>query len=281
MAGLLAKRYLKNTLASFPAGLLSAASSLFLLGSVAFAEDWLPPGSTTDLTKDRPSEWLKAGTIQDNQFLYGRLLFRSPEILGEKAVRIGLSCDSCHTNGHVNTSFYIDGLSDKPGRIDVSHRFWQAGFEDGKNNPIDIPSLRGVAQTAPYGTVMVFQDLPAFTRHVTVTEFGGPEPRQDQLEALVAYMNALDMEGSEENKPAVKASKEISYFPLLERPIREGDRDRALELVDLIRADLGRHLTAENEAQSQSQVRSLKLIKEALIRNRFDQALTLFRQPKG
>lgn len=250
---------------------------LVLFGSIAVAEDWLPPGSTTDLTKDRPPELLKTGTTQDEHFLYGRLLFRSPEILGEKAVRIGLSCDSCHTNGHVNTSFYIDGLSDEPGRIDVSHRFWQAGFEDGKANPIEIPSLRGVAETAPYGTAVVFQDLPAFTRHVTVTEFGGPEPQQDQLDALVAYMNALEMDGLENKETNLK----LSYSPLLERPIQEGDKDRALELVDLIRADLGRHLTEDNKKQSQQNVQSLIMIKQALIKNQFDQALAIYRGFKG
>lgn len=277
MAGQLAKRSLKKGIVSSLFWALGAAGALFLASSVAPAEDWLPPGSTTDLTIDRPSELLRTGTVQDEKFLYGRLLFRSPEILGEKAIRIGLSCDSCHTNGHVNTSFYIDGLSDKPGRIDVSHRFWQAGFEDGKDNPIDIPSLRDVAETAPYGTAIVFQDLPAFTRHVTVTEFGGPEPKQDQLDALVSYMNALEMDGTEKKKKDI----ELSYFPLLERPIRDGDKERALELVDLIRADLGRHLTEENQEQSQREVQSLKMIKQALIKNRFDQALAIYRQPRG
>jgi cytochrome c peroxidase len=277
LAGQLAKKPLKKYMAPSLPRVVGVAIILVLIGSAALAEDWLPPGSTTDLTKDRPSELLKEGTVQNEQALYGRLLFRSPEILGEKAVRIGLSCDSCHTNGHVNTSFYIDGLSDRPGRIDVSHRFWQAGFEDGEDNPIDIPSLRGVADTAPYGTTIVFQDLPAFTRHVTVTEFGGPEPQQDQLDALVSYMNALEMDGTEKKKKDI----ELSYFPLLERPIQEGDKERTLELVDLIRADLGRHLTEENQEQSRREVQSLKMIKQALIKNQFDQALAIYRQPRG
>lgn len=281
MAGLLANRSLKTRVRSallFCAGVAGAAH-FFTYN--ANAEDWLPPGSTTDMKLDRPAELIKAGTKRDAQFLYGRLLFRSPEILGEKAIRIGLSCDSCHTNGHINSSFYIDGLSDQPGRIDVSHRFWKAGFDDGKDNPIDIPTLRGIADTAPYGTVRVFEDLPAFTQHVTVTEFGGRALRPDQMQALISYMNALDTDRGEDPQADKEVSDMLSYLPLLEGPIREGDKQLTLELLDLIRADLGRHLTEENQQQSEQDVRMMILIKKAVHNNRFDQALAIYRNGRS
>src|SRR3546814_4193206 len=51
---------------------------------------------------------------------YGRLAFRSPMVLGGTASKAGLSCQACHPNGFANEDFFIPGLSDAHGRIDVS-----------------------------------------------------------------------------------------------------------------------------------------------------------------
>ncbi len=110
---------------------------------------WLPVGSATAFNGLPPKEILQKGAKLQGQSLLGKLLFNSPSLLGEKAVRIGLSCNSCHPNGHVNTSFYISGLSGEPGTIDLSNRFWRKGTEDGLFNPVPIPSLRNVSKTAP------------------------------------------------------------------------------------------------------------------------------------
>lgn len=216
------------------------------LPATADDRNWLPPGSSTEIQSDPPSELLRPDTIRDGKWLYGRLLFRSPSLLGEKAVRIGLSCNSCHPNGHVNTGFYINGLSDRPGRIDVTHRFWQARFEDGISNPIAIPSLRGVRDTPPYGTINLFADLHAFTRHVIVTEFAGPSPGIEKVEALVAYLNSIGNNELDEGHRHVKTSTDMSYLSLLRAPLENNDEAKLRELTDLIRSELGRQASKPN-----------------------------------
>ena len=236
-------------------------------------QNWLPPGSSTEMLRDPPAEFIREQTIRDEKWLYGRLLFRSPSLLGEKAVRIGLSCNSCHPNGHINTDFYINGLSDSPGRIDVTHRFWQAGFDDGVSNPIDIPSLRNIRDTAPYGTVNIFPDLPAFTRHVIVTEFAGPEPESAQLKSLVAYLNSID------TRPVkIEVDQELSYLPLLRDPLEKEDAARLRELIDLIRSDYGRRAKSGNSSMIavRQVVNDLKGISEKAAAQDFPAALDIY-----
>ena len=54
-------------------------------------------------------------------------VFRTPELLGGQAARVGLSCDACHINGRNNPTFYIDGVSGLPGTVDVHHGCLQQG----------------------------------------------------------------------------------------------------------------------------------------------------------
>jgi len=254
-----------------PIGRIVLCSWLLLCPSLGFAEpeDWLPPGSSTEMVGNKPLELFKPGTIFTDQLVYGRLLFRSPEILGEKAVRIGLSCDSCHTNGHINSSFYIDGLSDEPGSIDVSHRFWQAGFGDLTDNPLSIPTLRDIAKTAPYGTRIIMPDLAAFTRHVTETEFGGPRLTEQQVQALIAYMTALEEHGNE--------PKKISYFRLLEAPLKKKDFDKIDALVDLLRADAGHRVTDGNRDELTEQIKAINNLRRLAAAKDFVAAIDFYR----
>ncbi|WP_293948582.1 hypothetical protein [Sneathiella sp.] len=204
--------------------------------------NWLPPGSMTDITRDPPAELIRQDTVRDKQWLYGRLLFHSPALLGERAVRIGLSCNSCHTNGHINADFYIEGLSDRPGRVDVTHRFWQAGFDDGKDNPLDIPTLRGIRDSAPYGTAVRLPDLPSFTRHVIVTEFAGPEPNSGDLDALIHYLASLMDTPPAHADEAQQSGPETSYLTLLAGPVETENFHEVDRLYELIRSDYGRRI---------------------------------------
>ncbi|MDP7667226.1 MAG: hypothetical protein QF738_04095 [Rhodospirillales bacterium] len=120
-----------------------------------------------------------------------RLAFRSPAILGGWVARRDLSCETCHTGGAANVQFFVAEVSDRPGNADVTHAFWRGPREDGLANPVNIPSLRGVRWTAPYGRDGRFFDLASFTRNVIVDEFGGAEPEPWLLDALVAYQQAL------------------------------------------------------------------------------------------
>ena len=259
---------------------LSIALNIVTFPALAEAENWLPPGSSTEMLDRPPPELIKPDTEKDREWLYGRLLFRSPSLLGEKAVRIGLSCNSCHTNGHVNTSFYINGLSDRPGRIDVTNRFWQAGFEDGIANPLDIPSLRGSADNTSFGTVNIFPDLHAFTSHVITTEFAGPVPDEETIKALISYMNSLDINELEDAATVVDTSSDMSYISLLQRPLENRNLPQLERLIDLIRIDYGRRakLPMARPDALRLTVSSLKDLREKAASDDYEAAFTIYRK---
>ena len=274
---------LKLPVFSFFIALFASAQSFYAAPTLADSENWLPPGSSTEKLENPPPELIKPGTPKDRDWLFGRLLFRSPSLLGEKAVRIGLSCNSCHTNGHVNTSFYINGLSDRPGRIDVTNRFWQAGFEDGIANPLDIPSLRGSADSASFGTINVFPDLHAFTSHVITTEFAGPEPDEETIKSLISYINSLDINELEESAAIVETSSDMSYISLLQRPLENRDMPELNILIDLIRSDYGRRakLPAAQADTLHLIVLNLRELREKAAKDDYEAAFAIYRKLSG
>ncbi len=160
--------------------------------SLRGALEWLPPGSLNlpELTS-RPAENLAGGRQQSFYVEYGRLAFRSPDVLGGNARKAGLSCQACHPNGDANRHFFIPRLSDRPGHVDVSHSLWSARAEDGRANPLLIPSLRGVGAKPRLGHDRRMTTLREFTRNVIVLEFDGNEPDALLLDALVAYQQVL------------------------------------------------------------------------------------------
>src|SRR3546814_1708419 len=102
-------------------------------------------------------------------------------VLCGTASKAGLSCQACHSNGFANEDFFIPGLSDAHGRIDVSHAFWNNRGENHRDDPLTIPSLRGVKTKDRLGHDGRGTSLREFPRRVIVTEFGGNEPdRSDE-----------------------------------------------------------------------------------------------------
>ncbi|MFT6558127.1 hypothetical protein [Sneathiella sp.] len=228
--------------------------------ATSFAQNniWLPPGSITSSEDASVGEITKKTVQFKGPALLGRLLFKSPSLLGEKAVRIGLACNSCHPAGHVNTGFYISGLSDKPGHIDVTHGFWNAASEDGIFNPRKIPSLRGIRDTAPYGTGPTLPDLPAFTRHVIVDEFAGPAPSTQSLDALVSYLLLLEKQTGTDMIVQPPFPPVADLVSLLAPTLQAGDK-RAYTLVgDLIIEELGRQINEENRQGYTQLARAIK-----------------------
>lgn len=186
---------------------ISVFFALFLLTPIpALAQIGAPQGPIADsqwlrvggdiaaALRSRPRERLhiveQGGTLSAIVQL-GRLAFRSPQVLGGLARRDGMSCQTCHTNGHIAADFFIEDLSDRPGNVDVSHFLFNPRAEDGLANPLNIPSLRGIAATAPYGHDGRFGTLEDFTRNVIVNEFQGERPPGWLLDALVTYMRQL------------------------------------------------------------------------------------------
>ncbi len=158
---------------------------------------WLPPG--TDLNDQDPLPRLvlnfeERGVDEKDLFLvaYGDMLFDSPQIFGEPAVSLAITCSRCHNRSDINQRFFIPGISTGPGNVDVDGHYFNARFNDRRADAIDIPSLRGLRFTAPYGRDGRFASLRDFTRNVVVNEFAGPEPTPLMLDALVAYMLEFD-----------------------------------------------------------------------------------------
>ena len=142
---------------------------------------WLPPG--TDLNDQDPLPRLvlnfeERGVDEKDLFLvaYGDMLFDSPEIFGGPAVSLTITCSRCHNRSDINQRFFIPGISSQPGAVDVDGHFFNPRFNDRRADALDIPSLRGLRFTAPYGRDGRFASLRDFTRNVVVNEFAGAEP---------------------------------------------------------------------------------------------------------
>jgi len=175
---------------------------------------WAQAGSVSMLTlTNEPAEYLRIitrGGKASYLVSLGRLAFRSPLILGGNARRLGLSCNICHPGGAVNTKFFFQTVSDHPGNIDVSHQLWSPTGDDGFANSINIPSLRGIRRTAPYGRDGRTSSLTEFTRNVIVNEFSGREPDRLITEALVAYQREFEFPPNANIKENSQLSTSVS-----------------------------------------------------------------------
>ncbi|MGE3652363.1 MAG: cytochrome c peroxidase [Reyranellaceae bacterium] len=179
---------------------LAAATFGVALTFAAPLRTGTPPGMPegTDFGLDqaeRPRQVLRAeaqGGRQSFLVALGNTAFSAPSLFGPRARAAGLSCDTCHRQGHTNPRFFIPGLSARHGGLDPMTGFFNPMADDGVMNHIDIPSLRGVRYLAPYGRDGRIASLREFTRNVIVGEFGGAEPSPLILDALVAYMEQFE-----------------------------------------------------------------------------------------
>ncbi len=101
----------------------------------------------------------------------------------ERSFNQWYSCSTCHVEGHTNG-----------GSFDT--------FNDKKYNVLKkTPSLRGVAQTAPYMWHGWQKDLRTSLRESIITSMQGPEPTEADLDALLAYVKTLDWVPSPHRNP--------------------------------------------------------------------------------
>ncbi|MAZ53692.1 MAG: cytochrome C [Trueperaceae bacterium] len=157
----------------------------------------LPPG--TDLNDQDPLPLLRLNfeakghdEIDLPLVAFGDMLFDSPEIFGEPARSIGITCSTCHNRSDINRRAFIPGISHQPGAFDVDGAFFNSIFNDQRRDSLDTPSLRGLRFTGPYGRDGRFSSLRDFTRNVIVNEFSGEEPTPFMLDALIAYLQEFD-----------------------------------------------------------------------------------------
>lgn len=157
----------------------------------------LPPGSEINKQLPRPRQVLNMATrgVDESEttlIALGDMAFDSPEIFGEPARSLGMSCNTCHNKSITNPKFFIPGLSARPGGLDVSNSFFAPHASNGHFDHVDIPDLRGIRFTGPYGRNGRFASLREFIRNVIVNEFNGPEPDPVLLDGLIAYMFEFD-----------------------------------------------------------------------------------------
>lgn len=158
---------------------------------------WLPPGSNKLDQEPLPKLVLnfEQRDIKETDLplvAYGDMMFDSPNIFGEPAKSLGIACSTCHNRSDINRTFFIPGLSHQKGAIDVRGSFFNPDFNDHRRISLDIPSLRGLRFTGPYGRDGRFASLRDFTRNVIVNEFAGNEPTPFMLDAMVAYLQEFD-----------------------------------------------------------------------------------------
>lgn len=157
----------------------------------------LPPGNNINKQVPRPRQILNMVDrgVDENEtalIALGDMAFDSNVIFGEPARVISLTCNTCHNKSITNPNFFIPGLSARPGGVDVSSSFFAPHANNGHFDPLDIPDLRGIRFTAPYGRNGRFASLRDFVRNVIVNEFDGPEPDPLLVDGLIAYMNEFD-----------------------------------------------------------------------------------------
>ncbi len=157
----------------------------------------LPPGAEINKQLPRPRQILNmtARGVNESEttlIALGDMAFDSPYIFGEPARSLGISCNTCHNKSITNPQLFVPGLSAVPGTVDVSSSFFAPHANNGHFDPLDIPDLRGIRFTAPYGRNGRTGSLRDFVRNVIVHEFGGPEPDPLLLDGMIAYMNEFD-----------------------------------------------------------------------------------------
>jgi hypothetical protein len=245
-------------------GLLTA----LLCGSAIAAEPlraalWLAPetDAVTALTT-RPAECLSIpdGPEAALSVEIGRAAFRAPLLLGGQAARVGLSCNSCHINGHGNPDFLFPGLSGAPGTADVTSAVMSEVRGDGAFNPKPIPDLTNseapMVSRNPEGG-----ELELFVHGLVVEEFAGEAPSDAALAGLAAYVRALSPDACvSEDHESITVAAEISdarrALFAAQRVLQRGDGETGALMLAAVRSKLGEiderfsgdELTGEREA---------------------------------
>ena len=175
--------------------LLTAAAVPAASTPITTHEGVLPLG--TELNEealDQPNELFYSELVGGKRTYLlnlGDLLFSSPSILGGVARQAGVSCETCHQQGHNNPKLFIPGLSSRPGTFDVSGALFNPKADNGVFDTVTPPSLRGAKYLAPYAHDGRFPTLREFIRNAIVNEFAGPEPSAQIVDALEAYIKEI------------------------------------------------------------------------------------------
>lgn len=121
----------------------------------------------------------------------GRLAFESPALLGGAAARMGLSCSSCHINGRGNADFFVAGVSATPGTADVTSSLFSKVRGNDAFDPVPIPDL--AARDGGQIKDRTSKQFEEKMYGLIVEEFDGQPPPPYVFDAVLAYMDSLDL----------------------------------------------------------------------------------------
>jgi len=234
-------------------GLSAVLLGLLGVGAAAPADapihalDWLAPGTDpVAAVTQAPPECLAVPADVEAAYEVeaGRLLFRSPLLLGGQAARHGLTCQACHINGRGNPHFFIEGISGRPGTVDVTSSIFSEVRGDGTLNPVPIPSLVDAGSRTAYGHEGKVRSLAQFVRSVIMDEFAGGEPDSHAFDAVIAYVRALKSDAcpAETSQPVTLATYEDDVergFGALRNAVTRGDGKTADALILALQSRLG------------------------------------------
>ncbi|MEO8000785.1 MAG: hypothetical protein ABI644_02835 [Arenimonas sp.] len=178
--------------------IIFAASSITLALSANIplrASGWVPADRQLHALSFEPVECLLPGRDEKitRSVAIGRAAFRTPLVLGGQAARAGLSCNSCHRNGHNNPDFMFPGLSGLAGTADVTSSLMSSHRGDGVVNPAIIPDLGGPKNSRKISRDTSNRELETFIHGLIVEEFDGPEPTQLTIDGLASYVRMLSV----------------------------------------------------------------------------------------
>ncbi len=234
--------------------LLARLTVVFVVGSFSpalWAEDLRRPqelawfnnaNAQLEALTQRPADCVVP--LHNPKFNLGRLAFNSPRLLGGQAGRMGLSCASCHPSGRDNSDFFIEQISDKPGRADISHHFLSSHGGDAFFNPKPIPDLADVdnLRFKNRGDIEFDQLL---TRLIEI-EFDGQAPTAAVFYGLKLYLTQNSIENCQLPFQPVSRTLESDWLLIddglaaLDDAIKAGDSATILFVSASMRAVLER-----------------------------------------
>ncbi len=217
----------------------------------------------------------------------GRIAFRSPTLLGGLAARRGLSCQTCHTNGRSNQQFFVAGLSSSPGTVDTTTALFSRVLGDGEFNPIKIPSLQDITETAPYGHDSREPSLAQFTHTVIESEFAGEKPCARIFGALMVYLSALRTDADIATLTQLDLSRDLTNLHrtarVLSTTLRQQDKETSLFVIAAMHNQLRRiaeRFTIVQSAKPKAVLvgwsHQLKAVREAIDQAAYQEANLLF-----
>jgi hypothetical protein len=199
--------------------------------------------------------------------LTGRAAFRSSTLMGGHAARRGLSCNSCHRNGHGNPDFFIEALSDQPGQVDVTNGVFSSHRDDSTFNPVPIPTLVNAGSKPEFGTVIRTETLRAFISGILNEEFDARPPPTIVFEGLAAYIESLESGACPEEATAPYTLEAHwhdidTLYQLISWHLNNDSPETVEFLIGALRHELGRisqHFVGQNQLPARLKFLSMAL----------------------